>query len=82
MHSIRVVETFVKNWISAKMKFTGGMPFWACYKHRFTQKQNQPQDISIRSLAKLITVVTRTRQAEKARVNINLVLRAEMKLQL
>ena len=80
MHSIQVVETFVKNWISAKMKFTRGMLLWACYTHRFTPKQNQPQDISIRSLVKLITVVTRTRQTDKSRVNINLVLHAEVKL--
>ena len=77
MHSIQVVETFVKNWISAKMKFMGAVLLWACYTPRFTQKQNQSQDISIRSMVKHIAVVTRTRQAEKSRVNINLVLCAE-----
>ena len=46
----------------------------------FTQKQYQPHYISIRPLVKLIAVVTRTRQADKSRVNINLVLRAEVKL--
>ena len=46
----------------------------------FTQKQYQSQYISIQPLVKLITVVTRTRQADKSRVNINLVLRAEVKL--
>ena len=80
MHSIQVVETFIKNWISAKMKFMGAVLLWACYTPRFTQKQNQPQDISIRSMVKHITVVTRTRQADKSRVNINLVLCAEVKL--
>ena len=62
------------------MKFTEGMLLWVCYTHRFTQKQNQPQDISIRSLVKLITLVTRTRQADKSRMNINLVISAEVKL--
>ena len=80
MHLIQVVETFVKNWISAKMKFMGVVLLWACYTPRFTPKQNQPQDISSRSMVKHITVVTRTRQADKSRVNINLVLCAEVKL--
>ena len=80
MHSIHVVETFFKNWISAKINFTGGMLLWGCYTHHFSPKQNQPQDKSIRSLVKLIIVVTRTRQTDKSRVNINLVLHAELKL--
>ena len=80
MHSIQVVETFVINWISAKMKFTRGVLSWACYTHHFTQKQSQPQDISFWSLVKPLTVVTHTRQTDKSMVNINLVLRAEVKL--
>ena len=62
------------------MKFMRGVLLWACYTHHFTQKQIQPQDISFWSLVKLLTVVTHTRQTDKSMVNINLVLRAEVKL--
>ena len=45
MHSIQVVDTFVKNWISAKMKITRGALLWACYTHGFPENQDQTQEI-------------------------------------